>query len=74
MRTNGWRSASSASTTGYALDDGRAPDDRNVTSLYEYAGGDEGLHRVEESFCSKVLADPVLKSRSPSGDRITSIT
>jgi hemoglobin len=33
-----------------------------VTSLYEYAGGDDALHRLEEIFYSKVLADPVLQS------------
>jgi hemoglobin len=33
-----------------------------VTSLYEHAGGDEGLHRLEEIFYSKVLDDPVLKT------------
>ncbi len=33
-----------------------------MTSLYEHAGGDEGLHRLEELFYSKVLADPVLKT------------
>jgi hemoglobin len=33
-----------------------------MTSLYEHAGGDEGLHRLEELFYLKVLADPVLKT------------
>lgn len=33
---------------------------RNET-LYEHAGGDEGLHRLEELFYAKALADPVLK-------------
>jgi hemoglobin len=33
-----------------------------MTSLYEHAGGDKGLHRLEELFYSKVLADPVLKT------------
>jgi hemoglobin len=32
-----------------------------VKSLYEHAGGDEVLHRLEELFYDKVLADPVLK-------------
>jgi hemoglobin len=32
-----------------------------MKSLYEHAGGDEGLHRFEEIFYEKVLADPVLK-------------
>lgn len=30
-------------------------------SLYEHAGGDEALHRLEELFYTKALADPVLK-------------
>src|SRR5580698_2600426 len=29
-------------------------------TLYEHAGGDEGLHRLEELFYEKALADPVL--------------
>ena len=33
-----------------------------MTSLYEHAGGDEALHRLEELFYSKVLTDPVLKA------------
>src|SRR5258706_16224823 len=32
-----------------------------VTTLYEHAGGDEGLHRLEDLFYSKVLADPLLQ-------------
>ena len=31
-------------------------------SLYEHAGGDESLHRLEELFYAKALADPVLKT------------
>ncbi|MFD0362704.1 group II truncated hemoglobin [Nocardia sp. GCM10030253] len=34
-----------------------------MTSLYEHAGGEEVLHRVEEAFYDKVLADPVLKTQ-----------
>jgi len=30
--------------------------------LYEHAGGHEALHRLEDTFYSKVLADPVLRS------------
>ncbi len=30
-------------------------------TLYEHAGGDEGLHRLEEIFYAKALADPILK-------------
>jgi hemoglobin len=33
-----------------------------MTSLYEHAGGEEALHRLEEVFYAKVLADPVLKT------------
>ncbi|MFE0149238.1 group II truncated hemoglobin [Nonomuraea sp. NPDC059007] len=33
-----------------------------MATLYEHAGGDEALHRVEASFYDKVLADPVLKT------------
>ena len=32
-----------------------------MQSLYEHAGGDEALHRLEELFYAKVLTDPVLK-------------
>jgi hemoglobin len=32
-----------------------------MTSLYEHAGGEAGLHRLEELFYSKVLADPLLQ-------------
>src|SRR5215831_3814606 len=32
-----------------------------MKTLYEHAGGDVALHRLEELFYSKVLADPVLK-------------
>jgi hemoglobin len=31
-----------------------------MTSLYEHAGGEEGLHRLEDSFYASVLADPLL--------------
>src|SRR3954454_3689877 len=31
------------------------------TSLYEHAGGEEGLHRLEEAFYAHVLRDPVLQ-------------
>jgi hemoglobin len=34
-----------------------------MTTLHEHAGGDEVLHRVEEAFYEKVLADPVLKTQ-----------
>ena len=31
-------------------------------TLYEHAGGDDGLHRLEELFYNKALADPVLRA------------
>ncbi len=34
-------------------------------TLYEHAGGDEGLHRLEEIFYAKALADPVLSQVFP---------
>jgi hemoglobin len=36
-----------------------------MTSLYAHAGGDEALHRLEELFYAKVLADPVLRPLFP---------
>ncbi|WP_157245692.1 group II truncated hemoglobin [Nonomuraea typhae] len=33
-----------------------------MVTLYEHAGGDDALHRVEAVFYDKVLADPVLKT------------
>ena len=36
-----------------------------MPSLYEHAGGEEALHRLEDVFYSKVLADPVLKALFP---------
>ena len=32
-----------------------------MTSLYDHAGGDEALHRLEEIFYARALADPVLR-------------
>jgi hemoglobin len=32
-----------------------------VTTLYEDAGGDEALHRLEETFYDRVVADPVMR-------------
>ena len=51
----------------------------SVKSLYEHAGGEEALHRVEEVFYSKVLADPVLRTlfterRPHHVDRLTAFT
>jgi hemoglobin len=36
-----------------------------MTSLYEHAGGEEALHRLEEVFYAKALADPVLQPLFP---------
>ena len=38
---------------------------QTVTSLYEFAGGDEALHRLEEIFYTRALADPVLREVFP---------
>lgn len=43
------------------------PDDAGVTSLYDFAGGDEALHRLEDCFYSSVLADPLLQPLFGSG-------
>jgi hemoglobin len=32
-----------------------------MATLYEHAGGEDSLHRLEDIFYDKVLADPVLK-------------
>jgi len=31
-------------------------------TVYDHLGGDEALHRLEELFYKKALADPVLKT------------
>jgi hemoglobin len=33
----------------------------HTESLYEHAGGEEGLHRLEQTFYASVLRDPLLK-------------
>jgi hemoglobin len=33
-----------------------------METMYEYAGGEEALHRLEEIFYEKVFEDPVLKT------------
>src|SRR6516225_10947256 len=33
-----------------------------MESLYEHAGGEEALHRLEEIFYEKALADPILNA------------
>jgi hemoglobin len=44
---------------------GQAMEGEAMTTLYEFAGGDEVLHRLEELFYTKVLDDPVLHSLFP---------
>src|SRR5262249_19531264 len=44
------------------MTDQRTEKDGTPVSLYEHAGGDEALHRLEEIFYSKALADSVLRS------------
>ncbi|MCM3882506.1 group II truncated hemoglobin [Frankia sp. R82] len=48
-------------------------------TLYEHAGGEDALHRLEELFYAKALADPVLSTLFPERvpthvDRLTSFT
>ncbi|MGP0032159.1 MAG: group II truncated hemoglobin [Acidimicrobiales bacterium] len=50
-----------------------------MPSLYEHAGGEEGLHRLEDRFYSSVLADPLLQPLFGSGqpqhvDHLTAFT
>jgi hemoglobin len=50
-----------------------------VTSLYEHAGGEAGLHRLEDLFYGKVLRDPLLvplfgKGRPEHVDHLTWFT
>jgi hemoglobin len=50
-----------------------------MPSLYEYAGGEEGLHRLEDAFYTSVLADPVLQPLFGAGqpqhvDHLTAFT
>src|SRR5919198_5816392 len=33
----------------------------HIETLYEHAGGEEGLHRLEQTFYDSVLCDPLLK-------------
>jgi hemoglobin len=37
-------------------------EDEQATTMYEHAGGEEALHRLEEIFYSRVLSDPVLET------------
>jgi hemoglobin len=50
-----------------------------MPSLFEYAGGEEALHRLEDLFYTSVLADPVLQPLFGSGrtehvDHLTAFT
>lgn len=50
-----------------------------MSSLYDHAGGEQGIHRLEEIFYASVLADPVLKPLFGEGrpthvDRLTAFT
>src|SRR5271155_194062 len=50
-----------------------------MPSLYEHAGGEAALHRLEDSFYSSVLADPLLQPLFGSGqpqhvDHLTAFT
>jgi hemoglobin len=50
-----------------------------VPSLYEFAGGEEALHRLEQTFYDSVLADPLLQPLFGAGqpqhvDHLTAFT
>jgi hemoglobin len=50
-----------------------------MPSLYEHAGGEEAIHRLEDLFYSSVLADPLLKPLFGAGrpehvDHLTAFT
>ena len=50
-----------------------------MPTLFEHAGGEEGLHRLEERFYSLVLADPFLQPLFGTGqphhvDHLTAFT
>ena len=50
-----------------------------MPSLYEHAGGEEAIHRLEDVFYGKILTDPVLKPLFGEGrpthvDRLTAFT
>jgi len=50
-----------------------------MSSLYEHAGGEEAIHRLEDLFYSSVLADPLLKPLFGAGrpehvDHLTAFT
>jgi hemoglobin len=50
-----------------------------MTTLFEHAGGEEGLHRLEQAFYDSVLRDPLLKPLFGAGrpthvDHLTAFT
>jgi hemoglobin len=50
-----------------------------VPTLFEFAGGEEGLHRLEQAFYDSVLADPLLQPLFGAGqpqhvDHLTAFT
>ena len=50
-----------------------------MPSLYEFAGGEEALHRLEETFYESVLSDPLLQPLFGTGqpqhvDHLTAFT
>jgi hemoglobin len=50
-----------------------------MPSLYDFAGGEEGLHRVEDAFYTSVLEDPLLQPLFGAGqpqhvDHLTAFT
>jgi hemoglobin len=50
-----------------------------MPSLYEHAGGEQGLHKLEDTFYSSVLADPLLSPLFGAGqpqhvDHLTAFT
>jgi hemoglobin len=51
----------------------------NMPSLYEFAGGEDALHRLEETFYASVLVDPLLRPLFGNGkaehvDHLTAFT
>jgi hemoglobin len=46
-----------------------------VPTLFEFAGGEEGLHRLEQTFYDSVLADPLFGAGQPQHvDHLTAFT
>jgi hemoglobin len=48
---------------GWQEMEGQSAGMEHPDTLYESAGGEQALHRLEELFYAKVLADPVLKAQ-----------